>query len=336
MLRAAARRTHAGWQEIAALTLLYGVYELLRGVGSVNLASATEHAQRVVRLEGHLGVYSERTVQHFSEGIPMLSHTLATLYIALHVAGTIGVLFWVYRSRRFAFPFVRTALVLTTALALPVYALYPVAPPRLAIAGFADTVSESGPLDLSSTLLGRFYNPVAAVPSLHLAYALLVGAVIVWLARPLTLRVAGALYPFVALFVIVATGNHYYFDAATGAAVAAVAALAARGLTREPDGSRRAPPPRGERPSQPAYRPGSAPIADGRSAGNSSNWTWIGTSTTGIELAARTSRTTAARPWSSCCDQPSATMSTDASRATRSTCSPGTPSSGSTEPLKGR
>ena len=212
-------------------------------------------------------MFSERAVQRFCEGIPPLAHALAILYPALHVAGTIGVLVWVYRRRRGAFPFVRTTLVVMTALALVVYVLYPVAPPRLAIAGFMDTVSEYGPFDLSSRLFRGLYNPVAAVPSLHFGYALLVGGALAWLARPRAFRVAGALYPLVVLFVIVGTGNHYFFDAAAGTVVALVAALAATALV----------------PGQKA--PGSS-----RSRGST------GTRSTGSGLLARTSRTTAARP----------------------------------------
>src|SRR5512133_2035659 len=195
MLRATLRRAHAGWQEIVALTLLYGLYEVVRGLRTDDLAAASDHTQQLIRLERSLGIYSERAVQQFAEGIPLLVQALAILYPALHVAGTIGALVWLYRARRRAYPLVRTALVLMTALALVVYVLYPVAPPRLAIAGFGDTVSEYGPFDLSSNLLRGLYNPVAAVPSLHFGYALLFGGGIAWLAHSPPIRVAGALYP---------------------------------------------------------------------------------------------------------------------------------------------
>lgn len=231
MLRATLRRAHAGWQEVVALMLLYGLYEVVRGLRTDHLAAARDHAQQLIRLEQSLGIYSERAVQQFAESIPLLVHALAILYPALHVVGTIGVLIWLYRARTPAFPLVRTALVLMTAFALVVYLLYPVAPPRLAMDGFVDTVSGHGPFDLSSRLLGRFYNPVAAVPSLHLAYASVVGGAIAWQANAPGARLAGILYPFVALFVIVATGNHFYFDAATGAAVAFLATIASWLLT---------------------------------------------------------------------------------------------------------
>ena len=85
--------------------------------------------------------------------------------------------------------------------------------------GFADTVSERAHLDLSSDLLGSFYNPIAAVPSLHFGYALLVGGAVAWLARNRAIRLAGAAYPAVMLFIIVATGNHFLLDAVAGGAV---------------------------------------------------------------------------------------------------------------------
>ena len=231
MLRAV-RRAHAGWQEFAALTTLYVVYEIVRGFRHEDLTTAVDHAQRIVHLE-QAGLCSERAVQRFAEAVPMLTHVLALLYPGLHVTATAGVLVRLHRTRRQAFPLVRTALVLMTALALVVYVLYPVAPPRLALGGFVDTVSRNGPVKLSSKLLGRFYNPVAAVPSLHVGYAALVGGAIAWQARRAPVRVVGALYPLLSLFVIVATGNHFYFDAAAGAAVAVVATVVARALTHE-------------------------------------------------------------------------------------------------------
>jgi hypothetical protein len=165
------RRTNAGWQEIAALAMLYIAYEIVRGFRHQDLEAAVDHALQVVRFEQNVGLGSERAMQRFAEAVPLLPHVLAVLYPGLHVAATVGVLVWLHRRRRDAFPLVRTALVLMTAFALVVYVLYPVAPPRLALSGVVDTVTEDGPVNLSSELLGRFYNPVAAVPSLHLGYA---------------------------------------------------------------------------------------------------------------------------------------------------------------------
>ena len=111
---------------------------------------------------------------------------------------------------------------MSTALALTGYILYPAAPPRLADLGFADTVSTHTGLNLSSDLFGSLYNPIAAVPSLHFGYALAVGVALARVASRRSLRVAFASYPALMLLVIVATGNHFFFDALAGGLVIAV------------------------------------------------------------------------------------------------------------------
>ena len=116
-------------------------------------------------------------------------------------------------------------------VALVGYVVFPAAPPRLASLGISDTVSTGAHVNLSSHVLGSLYNPFAAVPSLHFGYALLVGVGVATLAQHRAVRIAGAFYPFVMLFVIVATGNHFFFDAAAGAVVVGVAALVARTLS---------------------------------------------------------------------------------------------------------
>jgi hypothetical protein len=103
---------------------------------------------------------------------------------------------------------------------------FPTAPPRLAAIGLADTVS-SRHIDLNKGLISSLYNPFAAVPSLHMGYALVVGATLARHARARLLRVAGAAYPLLVLLVIVATGNHFLVDAAAGTFVVAVAYLLA-------------------------------------------------------------------------------------------------------------
>ena len=149
-----------------------------------------------------------------------------------------------YRERREAFPLVRTTVIVSTALALVGYVLYPAAPPRLAGLGFSDTVTSHTGLNLSSNLLGSFYNPLAAVPSLHFGYALIVGATLVALARRRWVRILGGGYPAFMLFDIVATGNHFFFDAAAGAVVVIFGWWIARTLLhgRQPAASLRAVP----------------------------------------------------------------------------------------------
>ena len=213
--------------EVATIFGLYGLYEVVRGQGHATLGVAREHADWIVALERHLHVFDERTVQHAAHWVPALPTLLGIAYIALHFLGTTAFLIWLYRTHPERFPLVRNTLIAATGVALSIYLLYPVAPPRLAGLGFADTVTSAAHVNLSSEALGSLYNPFAAVPSLHFGYALLVGVVVVALARNRVVRILGALYPGLMLFVIVATGNHFLLDAAAGAAVSAVAFVTA-------------------------------------------------------------------------------------------------------------
>jgi PAP2 superfamily len=232
MSRSWLARSHSGALEVAGLAALYAVYEFVRGVGGVDLQGAKVHTADIVSLERSMHVFGEQALQHWAEGVGGLPALLGIAYLALHFAGTGATLVWLHRARREQFALVRTTLVVATALALVGYLVFPAAPPRLAGLGFADTVSAHTGLNLSSDALGSFYNPVAAVPSLHFGYALIVGLAIATLARRRSVRITGALYPVLMLVVIVATGNHFFFDAAAGGLVVAAGWLLARALVR--------------------------------------------------------------------------------------------------------
>ena len=115
---------------------------------------------------------------------PALPTPLGIAYIALHFLGTAAFLVWLHRTHPERFPLVRNTLIAATGVALSIYLLYPVAPPRLAGLGFVDTVTHNAKVNLSSDLLGSLYNPFAAVPSLHFGYALLVGVTVPALRQP--------------------------------------------------------------------------------------------------------------------------------------------------------
>ena len=122
-------------------------------------------------------------------------------------------------------------MIATWLIAVPIYALFPVAPPRLAEIGITDTVSS----ELGVALTGHstvFFNPYAAVPSLHVGFAFAIGiAAAAALRAPWARTAALAWGPVVTLSVLV-TGNHYVFDAAAGLLVTGLGFAGGRLATR--------------------------------------------------------------------------------------------------------
>jgi PAP2 superfamily len=230
-----ALRTHSGLAELAIAAALYGLYEVIRGMGSTTFAAARAHTADIVSVERHLGFFVERSVQHAVDALPTLPMLLGFAYMSLHFGATAAVMVWVHRKHRERFAIVRTTLVVSTAISLAIYILYPAAPPRLAGLGFADTVTEKAGINLSSDALGSLYNPFAAVPSLHFGYALLVGVTVAVLAKRRWVRWLGAAYPPFMLFTIVATGNHFFLDAIAGGIVVVIGYLGARRVVERGD-----------------------------------------------------------------------------------------------------
>lgn len=223
---------HSLLVELVLVLGLYAVYEATRGLVVGGRGSAVRHAGDVVALERSLHIFVERNVQDATEQVPDLIGTLGIAYLMLHLAVTGCLLLWLHRARPQAYPFVRTTLLLASALALVGYSLYPTAPPRLAGVDILDTISGHAHVDLNKGLVSALYNPYAAIPSMHAGYALIVGGALARNARHQLSRLAGAIYPAVVMVVIVATGNHFLLDAASGALVALVAAAATSVLLR--------------------------------------------------------------------------------------------------------
>ena len=222
---------HSLRAEAAVVLVLYGLYELARGMVVGDAAVAVRHARQVVTLERSTGVFIEARMQDAAQAFPGLIDLLSISYLTFHLIVTVVVLLWLHRRRPAAFPLIRTTLVIASGLALVGYLIYPTAPPRMAGIGIADTVS-SGHVDLNSGLVSSLYNPYAAVPSMHFGYALVAGAAVARLTSRRLVQAAAAFYPAFVLLVIVATGNHFLVDALAGAVVVGVAAGGALLLAR--------------------------------------------------------------------------------------------------------
>jgi PAP2 superfamily len=150
--------------------------------------------------------------------VPGLIAMFGVLYLTLHLGLTSAYLLWLYHRDPVAFPVIRTTLLAATALSVVVFVLYPTAPPRMAGMGIVDTVT-SNHVDLNHGLIRAFYNPFAAIPSLHFGWALVIGLSLYRHSQSLTGKIGGGAYPIIVLTIIIATGNHFVLDALAGAAV---------------------------------------------------------------------------------------------------------------------
>ncbi|MEA2371639.1 MAG: hypothetical protein QOH12_2033 [Solirubrobacteraceae bacterium] len=229
--RAGPRLPH-GWADAvlqAALWLLADLlYEGVRGIVAGQSAVAFANGRSVIWLERATGTFWEPHVQSWILGHAELVGAIDWVYLNAQFSVNLCFLAILYFWRNEIFYFVRNMYFVAMGLALVVHLTYPVAPPRLFPEyGFVDTVARYAHLDQDSGAISLFVNPYAAVPSMHVCFALLVGGTTICLTRRLWLRVIGGLYPVLVLFAVVTTGNHFIFDAAAGAAVALVAFLAA-------------------------------------------------------------------------------------------------------------
>ena len=213
---------------------LYALYETTRGLVVGNRSLAIRHADDVVSIERSLHLYVEASVQRDAGHVSGLVSTLGVAYLTLHLAVTGLLLIWLHQRRPAAYPFVRTTLLLASGFAVVGYLVFPTAPPRLSGLGILDTVSAHLPVNLNKGLVSSLYNPYAAVPSMHAGYALVVGAALLRQGHHLLTRLAGAAYPAFVVLVIVATGNHYFLDAAAGALVDILAAAIAELMLPRP------------------------------------------------------------------------------------------------------
>ena len=198
-----------------------GTYALYLGVRALKLRSggrerAARNAERLVGLERRLGLHLEPALQRALLPRTRLVAGLNAAYVTLNVGLTVGWLMHLHRRRDPAFHRIRRAAVAATLGAQPVFLLFPVAPPR-ALEGFVDTVEAVSGIDLDRGLVAELYDPIAAMPSIHVAYAVVTAEALAATARSGIVRGAARIYPPAVAVVVLVTANHFVLDAVAGA-----------------------------------------------------------------------------------------------------------------------
>ena len=241
-------RLPRGWSDLLLqLALFFGVYQgyqVVRGLSEAKESLAFANAERVVDLESSVGLYFEPDLQAALLDVAWIVDFANFMYVNSHFVVTTSFLAWLYLFRNEHFYFVRNMFMVAMLLALTGYLLVPTAPPRLLLdSGMIDTIAVFGGVSTDSNAVSLLVNKYAAIPSMHIGFASMIAVVAVLLVRNPAGRVLWGLYPFLVLFVVMMTGNHFWFDGAVGAAVAAVSAVIAHRLLAP------------VRPTQWAFRP---------------------------------------------------------------------------------
>ena len=205
--------------EVASILFFYALYCVIRVLAPHRLDVALENATDVERLEAALGLNDEAWLNAFLTRHDWLQIVASYYYVSLHYVVTSVVLIWLWRRKHRDYAAMRSALVLASAIALVIYAAWPMAPPRYVMAGAVDTVHDV--LASGGHGVAGLVNDIAAMPSMHVGWALWCAVVIVRLSTH-RLRHLAWLYPLATTLVVIATANHYLLDAVGGVVVVAI------------------------------------------------------------------------------------------------------------------
>jgi len=234
-----ARVLPQGWldllRQVSLFVSAYLAYRLVRGLVEGRGTAAFQHARELISIERTLHLFVEPSVQAWASGSHLVMVTASWLYVNSQTSITVGALLYLYLRHNRSFYYVRNMFLIAMAIALVGYTVFPTAPPRfLPEWGFIDSVSDLTGVHVShaSGSMTALFNPYAAVPSMHVAFSLMIAFSMARLSRRSSVRVLWALYPLLMTFVIVITANHFILDALLGALTAALSACGASWLAR--------------------------------------------------------------------------------------------------------
>jgi hypothetical protein len=207
----------------------YWLYRLVRGQVDGRAAEAFANARDLVSIERAAGLFVEPAMHGWAQSHEVVGDLASWLYVNSHFTITTLTLAFLYLFRNERFYFVRNMFMVAMGVALVLYVVYPTAPPRFfEELGFSDSVADF--TGVSADTSNVLVNPYAAVPSMHVCFALMLGLSMARLVRRRWAAVLWCLYPLLVTWVVIATANHWWLDAALGAVTAAIGYAFAAGL----------------------------------------------------------------------------------------------------------
>jgi hypothetical protein len=210
-------------RELAIVLVLYALWRVVATISLVHVNGAIHAGQRIWDVERFFHLPNEHGLQHLFLKSSALIQACNVYYASVHIPSMMIFLVWLWFRHRDHYPPIRNVIALTTLWCLAIQ-LIPVAPPRLVPAlHIADTPAlfgqtvypsfgKSGPAQLS------------AMPSVHVAWAVIIGLGIV-IASSSRLRYLALAHPVITMIVVVVTGNHFWADGIVAVAVLALAVV---------------------------------------------------------------------------------------------------------------
>jgi hypothetical protein len=215
-------RRHPGRRQLAIFALGYLTYFGVRAVTEGRVDRALDNAAGLMDFERWLGIAWEGTIQSLVAGSQVLQDVVNAIYIYGHWPVLIAAGFLLYRFRREQYYSLRNVCLLTGALGLFVFALFPVAPPRLTDLPLLDTVTHGTPA-YRQILPAGMVNQYAAMPSFHAGWNLAVGIAVFRASHHWAMRTFAVAMPLAMAFAVVATANHFVIDVVVGVALVLIA-----------------------------------------------------------------------------------------------------------------
>jgi hypothetical protein len=196
-------------KEAGIVALLFSLWQRAGALSQHSSAAAFTRGRWIDTAEHSLHLPSERLLQAGLLGHPTLAQWSNLYYAVMHLSTTGAMLFWLFWRHRDKYPPVRTTLALFTGLALLVQ-LMSVAPPRLLPQlGFIDIAERYGQSVYANTNFSA--QALLAMPSVHIGWSIVVAGAVLW-ASTSRWRFLVLLHPLITLYVVTATGNHWWFD----------------------------------------------------------------------------------------------------------------------------